>query len=111
MTGEGLAQLNGGAGVTPVGLDWSVDAITSTRVRVLGTLVPRRLQYAGSVGFSFSEPDAGSVTRDFVVMERVLNWEYADIALWEFLGNGNQATDIWWRLAPGVSMFLGAYWN
>lgn len=111
VSGHGVLALSGGAAVTPLSVAASVDAITTPRVRFLGTVVPRRLQFAGSFGFSYNEPDALSVNRDFVVWERVLNWEYMDIPLLEFIGNGNQATHLWYRLTPGVSFSFAAWLN
>lgn len=108
VTGEGKTSINGGADTTPIAIDWAIDAITSPRIRMLGTTIPRRVQFGGSVGFSYPEADPGSTTRDFVVYERIVNWEYADISIVEFIGNFNLAKDLWWRLPPGMSLWIGA---
>jgi hypothetical protein len=110
LSGEGSFQLNGGAGVTPTAIDCSVDTITSPKVRVVGVTIPRRLLYAGSFGFSFVEDDAASISREFVVYSRQLDWEYMDLSIQDFLTNGNQATNLWYRLRDGVTFFLAGWY-
>lgn len=76
----------------------------------MGVTQPRRIQYAGSFGFSYNENDANGNPQDFVCYEHIINWEYMDLTIDDFLGNGNTADSIWYRLRPGVSMYIAAWY-
>lgn len=111
FTGEGKVSINGGADVVPVGLDFSVDSISTPYIRVIGSVVPRRLQYAGSFGFSYPESDHNGTTRDFMVYERVIDMEYIDLTIPDFIvTGGNTAKDLWYRFRPGLSAYIGCWY-
>jgi hypothetical protein len=111
FTGEGKVSINGGADVVPIGLDFSVDSISTPYIRVIGSVIPRRLQYAGSFGFSYPESDHNGTTRDFMVYERVIDMEYIDLTIPDFIvTGGNAAKDLWYRFRPGLSAYIGCWY-
>jgi hypothetical protein len=105
ITGEGLYALT-----TPVGsVDvWAIvvliTSVTNPRVRIIGTVQPRFLQYAGSYGL---------VLADRMSYFKTLQHEREQIVGVEKVGTGRvskTADHFLWRLAAGVSGTAQVYW-
>lgn len=110
FTGDGSFQLAGGAGVVPNAIDCALDAITNPQIRKLGTGDNPRLLYAGSFGFSYVEDDPLSVSHEFIVYQIPISFAFMDYTMAEFNITSNQATNLFYRLRPGASFYLAAWY-
>lgn len=109
VTGHGLTTF--ALPSTPVratDIEVVVTDVTSPRVRFVDAFVPRRLQYAGSVGISAQ--DVHPVTAadiQMVVAEVQINFEYMDF----YFVPGQQSVDsFWWKLPAGVTAQLRLFY-
>lgn len=106
-TGEGSHQFNA-TGPLVLALTTQVISATSPQIRLIGSLFPRRLKYAGSIGVSNTlNTDRNGVLREFIGFTKFVLWEteYTNIQ------NNNVAADtMFWRLPLGLSLAFRVTW-
>lgn len=104
VSGEGSAQIDTGTIHQVTDIEAKLGTVTSTRVRLLGSVSPKRVQFGGSYGMSINDG-----TDDVVTYERHLRWETEDFVL-PVADNDGYGDSVWWRLPPGLSLSLTVYW-
>lgn len=111
VSGEGSQLIDGGT-IHDVQDIWVViESVTSARVRILGATAPRRVQYAGSVGWSVIEPDRSSTNVPFVTYDCHINFEFQDCPPFQQASSNVMAADsIWWKFPPGVSAAIRGWY-
>lgn len=105
VSGEGSAQIDSGTIHQVTDIYAVLGTVTSAKVRVLGSLSPKRIQYGGSYGLSINGSDG-----DVVTYERHATWEVEDFNTPTSDGDG-YADSLWWRLPPGIEWSLTAFWT
>lgn len=107
-SGSGSYDITGSSVQQIVAVGSRVDSISSSRVRVLSSAFPRRLQYAGSFGLWVPESaltpygaENGVVWQSAVNFER--EYQYI-VPLVKY------ARYVWWLLPPGISMHFRVLW-
>lgn len=107
-SGSGVYDIAGSVNLPIVALEYRVDSITSSRVRILSTDFPRRLQYAGSMGILYTTEDDGTYPSELMFEYSLnINWERQ----FEYILNlYKYGSHMFWLLPLGVSAHLKAYW-
>lgn len=109
-TGEGSAQIDGGTHHAILYTVYEVLTITNPKVRVTGSVFPRRLQFAGSLQLLTGDLD-NTGTHQFVPNDDwPISWEMAerDHPMSNF-SNPISAV-IHWLLPPGVEVWIQVNW-
>lgn len=103
VSGEGIAQLDGGVGHFISAYEYQLPSVTSPRVRVLDQQIPHRYQYAGLGGIA-----QGTIGVDVVVID---HWNFNFQHLYHvYTGPYTFSSLVFWKLPMGVSWGLAVYW-
>lgn len=104
---EGSALIDSGTPHAITFVQYFVREITSPRVRTMGTIFPRRLQYAGSLLLTIAAPDSSDIVRDFSIWQVAINLEGELIMLHP---ENQMADSIGWRLPTGIEVDVRVTW-
>lgn len=109
-TGESSYVLNGGTPVPVNAVLLWVDSFTETKVRVLSTLFPRNLQYAGSIRLLTHDtgPDGEDVYA--VAWQIHINYEYQEWFNYAPVEGLPNTHHIDWKLPGGLTLKFRAFW-
>jgi len=123
MTNMGWTEISGEGEMLFAGGDYKkvcnvlafVGDITSPRVRITGTVDPRRVQYGGTIGLSGEDVDHDDVMFHDVNYHHTwpLNWtqQYIVPLADHFDSVGGGDNRIFWRIPPGITWWIDVYYD
>jgi hypothetical protein len=105
-TGSGSQNLSGGSTVTVLDFNVEITSVTSAKVRVPGSALGARYQFAGSWGLSQNLTDSSGSTVPQIAFARIIAYK---VETNTYLLN-IPAEKFWWVLPPGITVKIFIDW-
>jgi len=109
-TGEGFSFIDGGVSHPVIYVVYEVLTITNPKVRITGSVFPRRLQFAGSLQLTTGDNDHSGTHHSVPIEDWPVAWEMAEFD--PKMANFTVAIcdGIHWLLPPGVEVWIQVNW-
>jgi hypothetical protein len=109
-TGEGSAVLNGGTTIDAFFVQHRVTVIDNPKVRITGSVFPRRLQFAGSAQLLTHDTDFDGSSVFIPNFDWPISWEAFEFGVPKQELGFNGTNMLHWLLPPGVTVEMKVFW-
>ena len=109
-TGEGKFTFSSGLGENVLVVQHRVTSITNPKVRITGSVFPRRLQFAGSIQLFTHDVDFDGTDVFIPCFDWPVSWEAFEFLVPTVNLGFNGCEDIHWILPPGIEVEVKVFW-
>lgn len=110
VTGEGSQNLSSGSDVNVLWVEVHVTSIVNPKIRITGSVFPRRLQYAGSLQLMTTDQFSDLSSSLVPAFDWPITWEAFEFAPQTLNYGPNTVSAIHWLLPPGITVELRVFW-
>lgn len=110
VTGEGSQNIDGGADHDVLWVEVHVTSITNPKIRITGSVFPRRLQYAGSLQLLTTDTFSDLTTGEVPAFDWPITWEAFEFAPPPLNYGPNSVKKMHWLLPPGITVEWNVFW-